>query len=140
MKKIFKDYLILWILLGVSAIVGVSYAIAPEDPVQKNLIVADAVEPTESVLSRPIPGTTVEPTVTPTPTPEITIEEDQGFDFVEPEPITHTVYASMKSDVYHESWCRYVDRILPQNLITFDNTEEAEMRGYRPCEICLGGE
>jgi len=47
-------------------------------------------------------------------------------------------YASSKSDVYHVEGCRYVSRIKPENLITFDSIQEAEEAGYRPCSVCIG--
>jgi hypothetical protein len=47
-------------------------------------------------------------------------------------------YASSKSDVYHSADCRYVSRIKSQNLIVFQNRQEAEAAGYRPCKVCGG--
>ena len=43
---------------------------------------------------------------------------------------------SKKSDVYHYPWCHYVDRINPENLISFDTPEDAIAAGYRPCRVC----
>jgi len=46
--------------------------------------------------------------------------------------------ASSKSPekVFHYSWCYYVDRIKPVNLISFDTCEDAFAAGYRPCTYC----
>ena len=43
---------------------------------------------------------------------------------------------SKESNVYHYPWCRYVDRIKPENLIYFDTPEEAIAAGYHPCKVC----
>jgi len=43
---------------------------------------------------------------------------------------------SKKSDVYHYSNCRYVKKILPENIIWFSSVEDAKARGYRPCKVC----
>ncbi len=48
------------------------------------------------------------------------------------------IYASSKSDVYHAAGCRYVERIKPENLITFKSRKEAEAAGYRACKVCGG--
>lgn len=48
------------------------------------------------------------------------------------------IYASSKSDVYHDASCRYVSRIKPENLITFKSRKEAEAAGYRACKVCGG--
>jgi hypothetical protein len=43
---------------------------------------------------------------------------------------------SIHSNVYHYPTCRYVNQILPQNLIWFSSSEDARAHGYRPCEVC----
>ena len=43
---------------------------------------------------------------------------------------------SKESGVYHYPWCRYVDRINPENLIYFDTPEDAIAADYRPCKVC----
>jgi hypothetical protein len=48
------------------------------------------------------------------------------------------IYASSKSDVYHAERCRYVERIKPENFITFKSRKEAEAAGYRACKVCGG--
>lgn len=48
------------------------------------------------------------------------------------------LYASSESNVYHNAGCSYVQRIKPENLITFDSVEEAEAAGYRACKKCGG--
>ena len=44
--------------------------------------------------------------------------------------------ASRNSDVYHTPGCFYVDRILPENVIYFEDEVEAELAGYRRSERC----
>lgn len=48
------------------------------------------------------------------------------------------IYASSKSDVYHAAGCKYVQRIKPENLITFSSRKDAEKAGYRACKVCGG--
>lgn len=48
------------------------------------------------------------------------------------------IYASSKSDVYHAAGCKYVQRIKPENLITFSSRKDAEKAGYRACKECGG--
>ena len=43
---------------------------------------------------------------------------------------------SIKSDVYHYPWCRYVAQIKPENLIWFVDEYDAVSKGYRPCKVC----
>jgi len=44
--------------------------------------------------------------------------------------------ASVNSDVFHHSWCHYVDRIKDYNKVYFSSREEAINAGYRPCKVC----
>lgn len=48
------------------------------------------------------------------------------------------IYASSKSHVYHAAGCKYIQRIKPENLITFSSREDAEKAGYRACKVCGG--
>lgn len=48
------------------------------------------------------------------------------------------IYASSKSHVYHAAGCKYVQRIKPENLITFSSRKDAEKAGYRACKVCGG--
>lgn len=43
---------------------------------------------------------------------------------------------SKESDVYHYPNCRYVKKILPENIIWFSSIEDARNHGYRPCKVC----
>ena len=45
--------------------------------------------------------------------------------------------ASRKAEKYHRPSCINVKKILPKNLIKFSSVEEATMKGYKPCKICL---
>lgn len=96
----------------------------------------------------------IEPDPAPTETPEVTSTETPTSEPAETqvttsdsEPTTTSntidtnsglLYASSESDVYHASWCSYVERIKPENLITFDSVQEAEAAGYRACKKCGG--
>lgn len=44
--------------------------------------------------------------------------------------------ASRSSDPFHESSCRWVEKIAPKNLRTFDSRQEAINAGHRPCRTC----
>jgi hypothetical protein len=48
------------------------------------------------------------------------------------------IYASSKSNVYHAAGCKYVQRIKPENLITFNSRKDAEKAGYKACKVCGG--
>jgi len=48
------------------------------------------------------------------------------------------LYASSESNVYHNAGCSYVQRIKPENLITFKSVQEAKAHGYRACKKCGG--
>lgn len=48
------------------------------------------------------------------------------------------IYASSKSHVYHAAGCKYIQRIKPENLITFSSRKDAEKAGYRACKVCGG--
>ena len=53
----------------------------------------------------------------------------------EPEPTTRYV-ASKNSDVFHHTWCSYVDQILSSNKIYFSSRQAAVNSGRRPCSRC----
>ena len=38
--------------------------------------------------------------------------------------------------VYHQSTCRYVDEINPENRVVFNYPENATAAGYQPCKVC----
>ena len=46
------------------------------------------------------------------------------------------VVASNYSDRYHEPTCKIVEKITPQEKVTFDSPEEAQGAGYGPCKKC----
>jgi len=75
----------------------------------------------EETEEEPPPPTEEEP---PPPTEE------------EPPPPTKKFVGSKKSDVYHYPTCRYVKKILPENIIWFSSVEDARAHGYRPCKVC----
>ncbi len=54
----------------------------------------------------------------------------------EPLPPTKMFVGSKKSDVYHYPNCRYVKKILPENIIWFKSVEDARAHGYRPFKVC----
>ncbi|MGB3347006.1 MAG: thermonuclease family protein [Candidatus Humimicrobiia bacterium] len=54
----------------------------------------------------------------------------------EPPSPTKMFVGSKKSDVYHYPNCRYVKKILPENIIWFTSVEDARNHGYRPCKVC----
>ncbi len=44
--------------------------------------------------------------------------------------------ASAKRDPFHKPTCGWAGKILPENLQTFKNRQEAIDAGHRPCKIC----
>lgn len=46
--------------------------------------------------------------------------------------------ASRNGKKYYLPWCGGVNRIKPENLISFDSAEEARARGYEPAANCPG--
>lgn len=103
---------------------------------------------TPYVEPNPTPAETPEVTLTETPTETPTSEPAETQVTTSDSKSTTTsntvdtnsglLYASSESDVYHASWCSYVERIKPENLITFDSVQEAEAAGYRACKKCGG--
>ncbi|MPM29544.1 hypothetical protein SDC9_76084 [bioreactor metagenome] len=104
--------------------------------------------PTETKTSEVTPTET--PEVTPTETPksepaetQVTTSDSESVSTTNTGSNTidtnsELLYASSESDVYHASWCSYVERIKPENLITFDSVQAAEKAGYRACKKCGG--
>ncbi len=43
---------------------------------------------------------------------------------------------SKNSDKYHYCDCRYVKKIKSENLLCFDDKEDAQAEGYVPCGVC----
>ncbi|MBA7633403.1 hypothetical protein ES703_40969 [subsurface metagenome] len=83
----------------------------------------------EETEEEPPPPTEEEP-------PPPTEEEPPPPAEEEPPPPTKKFVGSKKSDVYHYPTCRYVKKILPENIIWFSSVEDAKARGYRPCKVC----
>src|SRR3989344_7956925 len=46
---------------------------------------------------------------------------------------------SKNSDKYHIPSCIWAKRIKSENLVCFNNKEEAENKGYKPCSVCKPG-
>ena len=46
------------------------------------------------------------------------------------------VVASNYSDRYHEPTCKIVEKITPEEKVTFGSPEEAQGAGYGPCKKC----
>jgi flagellar biosynthesis protein FlhF len=44
--------------------------------------------------------------------------------------------ANKKSDIYHNTDCKWSDKIKPGNMIQFTSTREAEARNFLPCRSC----
>ncbi len=54
-------------------------------------------------------------------------------------PVTNGgVVGSKNGKVYHLPWCPGALKIKPENLITFENSEEAEKAGYNKASNCKG--
>jgi methylphosphotriester-DNA--protein-cysteine methyltransferase len=46
---------------------------------------------------------------------------------------------SKNSDKYHDPSCEWAQKISPQNLVAFEDAEEAAVAGYVPCKVCKPG-
>lgn len=44
--------------------------------------------------------------------------------------------ASKSSDIFHKAGCRWAKNISPENLVTYENREQAIKDGKRPCKWC----
>lgn len=54
-------------------------------------------------------------------------------------PTLHDRYiASKNSNRYHISSCSSAKKIKEENIIIFEDVNEASANGYTPCSICLG--
>jgi hypothetical protein len=52
-------------------------------------------------------------------------------------PTTRRGYvASTNSDIFHKPECRWAKNIAPENLVIYENREEAIRAGKRPCKWC----
>jgi len=47
------------------------------------------------------------------------------------------VYVGSKnSNKYHYTWCKWAQKINPQNKVVFDSVKQAQAAGYIPCKVC----
>ena len=88
-------------------------------------------------LENPNPTPTQNSTSTPTPT-YIDKTATTSTDKTTPTNTGGTLYASSESNKYHSAGCRYVSKIKPEHLITFNSRQEAETAGYSSCSVCGG--
>lgn len=44
--------------------------------------------------------------------------------------------ASAKLAPFHSSFCEWADKIRNENLVGYDNREQAIKDGHRPCKVC----
>lgn len=56
--------------------------------------------------------------------------------YVEHSATTSRYAASRESTKYHRLSCRYVDNILPNNLVYYSSEEAAQRAGKSPCSVC----
>lgn len=48
-----------------------------------------------------------------------------------------TVYVGSKnSNKYHYTWCKWAQRVKPDNKVVFNSAKEALAAGYIPCKVC----
>ena len=48
-----------------------------------------------------------------------------------------TVYVGSKNSTkYHYTWCKWAQRIKPDNKVVFNSAKEAVDAGYVPCKVC----
>lgn len=48
-----------------------------------------------------------------------------------------TVYVGSKNSTkYHYTWCRWAQKINPNNKVIFNSAKEARDAGYIPCKVC----
>lgn len=125
----------------------------------ENLVGWESIEAAEAAGRTPCkacfsdkPAKTPKPTETPKPTrtPEPTaLPEETVIPIIAPEPTpgqqteersipTEYVYVgSRNSEVYHIVGCSQAERIKAENLVGWENPEEAEAAGRTPCKLCL---
>lgn len=94
----------------------------------------DSVQDTDSEVT-PEPEPTVE--VTPVPPVESTQETPQETSSELMTPTNTRAYVgSTDSDKFHYESCRWAEKILAVNLLTFDSIDNAKARGYVACGTC----
>ncbi len=54
----------------------------------------------------------------------------------DPAPDEEYFVGNRASKIYHGHGCSYVGRMLEGNKVIFRSAEEAELAGYRRCEVC----
>lgn len=50
--------------------------------------------------------------------------------------VEYSYVASKNSQVFHKMGCRWAKNIKPENLVVYDNKDEAIKAGKRPCKLC----
>lgn len=43
---------------------------------------------------------------------------------------------SKNSNIYHKPSCKWAQKIVSYNLVTFKDAADAKSYGYRPCKVC----
>jgi methylphosphotriester-DNA--protein-cysteine methyltransferase len=47
------------------------------------------------------------------------------------------VYVGSKNSTkYHYTWCRWAQKINPDNKVVFNSVKETQAAGYIPCKVC----
>lgn len=47
------------------------------------------------------------------------------------------VYVGSKNSTkYHYTWCKWAQKINPNNKVVFNSAQEAQSAGYIPCKVC----
>ena len=47
------------------------------------------------------------------------------------------VYVGSKNSTkYHYTWCKWAQKINPNNKVVFNSAQEAQAAGYIPCKVC----
>jgi competence protein ComEC len=81
---------------------------------------------TKTTETQQVTETTQTSETSPPETTTVTTQPQQSGAYV----------GSIKSDVFHKPDCRYVKKILPENMIWFSSREDALSKGYKPCKVC----
>jgi micrococcal nuclease len=118
------------------------WGVSPE-PTSAPLPTDTPIPPADTPTVAPVPTDTphIAPTNTPVPTAKPTATTPIIVPTNTPWPgggvcPPGTFAASRESDKYHYPSCRWVEKILPENLICFGSVEEARAAGYEPCGTC----
>lgn len=106
-----------------------------QDEQNKSIAPNETVTETHTEAETPIINQTSITTVTDAPK-ETIAPQDNKKETKRDITTSEKVYASKKSEVYHFNGCRYLKKIDPGNLITFDSPEDAEAADYRACKNC----